>query len=60
MTEDRKNILLQYRNHRVTVEQSLFQVIQKLSSKENITATDASALAAVTEALVSLQKMGSY
>ncbi len=60
MTEDRKNILIQYRNHRVTVEQSLFQVIQEISSKENITATDASALAAVTEALVSLQKMGSY
>lgn len=57
MTEERKSRLARYREHCVAAEQKLFDVIQILSAKENMTATDASALAAVTEAWISVQKM---
>ncbi|NBH81011.1 hypothetical protein D3Z52_23490 [Clostridiaceae bacterium] len=57
MTEERKARLSLYREHCVTVEQKLFDAIQVLASRDKMTAADASALAAVTEALLSVQKM---
>lgn len=46
-----------HKEHCVAAEQKLFDAIQMLSAKENMTAADASALAAVTEAMISVQKM---
>lgn len=55
--EERKARLNQYREHCVAAEQKLFDAIQLLAARENMTAADASALAEVTEAMVSVQKM---
>lgn len=57
MTEERRTRLSLYREHCVIVEQKLFDAIQVLSSREKMTAADASALAEVAEALISVQKM---
>lgn len=57
MTEERKARFSLYREHCVVAEQKLFDAIQVLSARENMTATDANALAAVTEAMISVQKM---
>lgn len=57
MTEERNNRRARYREHCVLAEQKLFDVIQILSAKENMTAADASALAAVTEAMISVQSL---
>lgn len=57
MSEERMARRNLYKEHCVTTEQKLFDVIQMLSARENMTAADASALAAVTEAMISVQKM---
>lgn len=57
MTEERIARLEQYKEHCIVAEQKLFDVIQNFSAREKITAADASALAAITEAMVSVQKM---
>lgn len=60
MAPERKALLDLYKEHRVETEKKLFEVIKAFSDRENMTATDAGALAAVAEALVSVQKMGCY
>lgn len=57
MTEERKSRLDQYKEHCIVAEQKLFDVFQKLSAKESLTAADASALAAVAEAMVNVQTL---
>lgn len=57
MSEKRKAILALHQEHRQETEQILFRVIQEFSAKENMTAADVSALAAVAKALISTQKM---
>lgn len=58
MAEERKTRLNQYREHRIAAEQKLFNVMQMLSTRENITAEEARALAAVTEAMIRVQSLG--
>lgn len=57
MSEERMARRNLHKEHCEAAEQKLFDVIQMLSARENITAADASALAAVTEAMISVQKM---
>lgn len=57
MTEERAARLNLYKEHCIVAEQKLFDAIQMLSAKENMTAADANALAAVTEAMVSVQSL---
>lgn len=57
MSEERMARRNLHKEHCVAAEQKLFDAIQMLSAKENMTAADASALAAVTEAMISVQKM---
>lgn len=57
MSDERKAILAQHKEHRLEVEKNLFQVIQNFSAKEDMTAADVSALAALTGAFIAVQQM---
>lgn len=55
MAEDRVTLRKEWREHCIVAEQKLFDAIEMFSAKEDITAADASALAALTGAMLSVQ-----